>query len=202
MNEFNLEERLEKFRKLFLYTYPEYNKGWKQQKQNYVDYMKEEGKEDTGVRGINSFGIKLVRRPVYIKNGQETYNAPGYPDHYEYNLVLAPKMEEDPSVDLKLDEHYKSIPILIGCPYTSERIEAAIMEPVQEIFLMTNAEVMQRFNLRYPFTPEMLERLGQEDEEIVHNGLVQNLKASLFERIALEQQQQTGPGYTEPLVWE
>ena len=200
IQEFNLEERLEQFRRLFIDTTPEYNIGCMQQKQGYRNHKRETGMEDNGVRGINSFGIKLIRRPVYIIEGKESYDGYGHPHHYESNLVLAPKMEVDSSVVLEMSKHYNPIPIPTPHPWDEQKQKDEIMERVREIFLMTNEDVKKQFNVGYPFSDEMLERFRNEDDQIIHSHAVRDLKDSLSERLRLEQQ--TRPGYEEPFVGE
>lgn len=200
IQEFNLDERLEQFRRLFVDTTPEYNIGCKQQKQSYCNHKRETGMEDIGVRGINSFGIKLVRRPVYIRDGKESYDGYGHPHHYEFNLVLAPKMEVDSSVVLEMSKHYNPIPIPTPLPWNEQKQKDEIMERVRKIFLMTNEEVKKHFNVEYPFSDEMLERFRNEDDQITHSQVVQALKDSLSKRLHLKQP--TRPGYEEPLVGE
>lgn len=198
--QFNLEERLKNFERLFVASLPEYSKGQTQQKQNYKNHLQETGDRDVGVKGINSFGIKAIRRPVYIKDGKETYIGYGYPYRYETNIVLAPEMEDDSSITLEMDRHFKSYPIPTPVPWDSNALGKEIMSVVEKIFLMTNEEVMRFFSVNYPFSPEMLARLQKEDEQIRHSNVVQALRKSLEERRELDTTIIATPTHDETVV--
>lgn len=199
--QFNLEERLKKFKRLFVESLPEYSKGQPQQKQNYKNHLQETGDRDVGVRGINnSFGFKLIRRPVYIKDGKETYNGYGYPYRCDTNIVLAPEMEDDSSITLEMDRHFKSYTIPTPVPWDSNALEKEIMSFVERIFLMTNEEVMRLFSVNYPFSTEMLARFEKEDAQIHHIRAEQDLRESLQAGRELDTQIIATPTHDELVV--